>query len=170
MSLRASRAAPLLLSLPCSACRVIAAMASRRGTTRLPYSSEHVFDLVADIERYPEFVPGYASARILSREGDRLVVEQTIGLSGFRERFVSEAQLERPARIVVRSRGKLLQRLEIDWQFTDTSDGCEVTLLMNYRFSSKALDFALLPLLDLMAEQTLRAFVRRAHEQYAERR
>jgi coenzyme Q-binding protein COQ10 len=149
---------------------MIGKMGSRRGTARLPYSRERVFDLVADIERYPEFVPGYASARILSREGDRLVVEQTIGLSGFRERFVSEARLERPARIVVRSRGKLLQRLEIDWQFAGTGDGCQVTLLMNYRLSSKVLDFALLPLLDLMAEQTLQAFVRRAHEQNSERR
>jgi coenzyme Q-binding protein COQ10 len=135
----------------------------RETAAWLPYPREQVFDLVADIERYPEFVPGYISARILSRAGDRLEVEQAIGVGGFRERFVSEARLERPERISVRSREGLIERLDIDWRFVDTGDGCRVTLRMSYRLASRLLQFTLAPVFDRMAEQTLQAFIRRSH-------
>ncbi len=140
-------------------------MASRRDSAWLPYRREPVFDLVADIERYPEFVPGWAGARILSREGNCLAVEQTITVGGFRDRFVSEARLERPKRIVVCSREGMFKSLEIDWRFTDTGGGCELALNINYRFASRTLEFVAVPLFDHMAGHILQAFMQRARRE-----
>lgn len=137
-------------------------MPSRRDNAWLPYRREPVFDLVADIERYPEFVPGWAGAQILSREGNRLAVEQTIAVGRFRAHFVSEARLERPEHIVVRSQEGMFKRLEIDWRFIDARGGCELTLNINYRFASRMLDLVAVPLFDHMATQILQAFMRRA--------
>ncbi len=137
-------------------------MASRRDSAWLPYRRELIFDLVADIERYPEFVPGWVSAHILSRAGNRLAVEQTIAVGRFRDRFVSEARLERPERIVVSSQEGMFKRLEIDWRFSEARGGCQLTLNINYRFASRTLEFVASPLLDHMAAQILEAFMGRA--------
>ena len=67
----------------------------------LPFTCEQIFDLAADIERYPEFLPGWISARILSRAVDQLEVEQVLGIGPARVQFRSRAVLHRPKQIAV---------------------------------------------------------------------
>jgi ribosome-associated toxin RatA of RatAB toxin-antitoxin module len=62
----------------------------------LPYRPEQLFDLVADIERYPEFLPWCVGARVRSREGDLVVADLVIGFKVVRERFTSRVKLDRP--------------------------------------------------------------------------
>ncbi len=67
----------------------------------LPYTPEQMFDLVVDIERYPEFLPWCTGARIRSREGNVIHADLVIGYKMFRERFSSKVLLDRPRRVDV---------------------------------------------------------------------
>lgn len=81
-----------------------------------------VFDLVADIERYPEFVPGWREARILHDQGERRQVEQAVGTGPVVLRFRTEALLERPERIDIQGGGGPLQRLHQVWRFEERAE------------------------------------------------
>src|SRR5260370_14434164 len=65
----------------------------------LPYTPEQLFALVADIERYPEFLPWCLAARVKERRADLVVADLVIGFRMFRERFTSRVALDRPRRI-----------------------------------------------------------------------
>src|SRR5271169_2564693 len=67
----------------------------------LPYTPEQLFTLVADIERYPEFLPWCIGARIRERHDDRIKADLAIGFKMYRERFTSEVTLAPPGRIHV---------------------------------------------------------------------
>jgi ribosome-associated toxin RatA of RatAB toxin-antitoxin module len=83
----------------------------------LPFSCEQVFDLAADVERYPEFLPGWISARILQRESNRLYVEQVLGIGPVRLRFDSRTVLYRPERIEVTSSQPPFRYYSLTWLF-----------------------------------------------------
>ena len=63
----------------------------------LRYSQEQLFDMVADVARYPEFLPWCVGARVLSRDEQVLVADLTIGFRMFRETFRSRVGLNKPA-------------------------------------------------------------------------
>ena len=72
----------------------------------LPHTQEQMFQLVSDIEKYPEFLPWCISTRIRSREGNELLADMVIGYNVFREGFTSRVMLTEPERIdVTYSRG-----------------------------------------------------------------
>ena len=83
----------------------------------LCYPGSDIFNLVADIERYPEFVPGWKEARVLSEDKDRRSVEQVVEAHGFVWRFRTEAVLERPHRIDIEGGGGPVRRLHQVWRF-----------------------------------------------------
>ena len=96
----------------------------------LPFSSEQAFDLAADIERYPEFLRGWISARIRRREGDVCYVDQVLGLGPARVHFASKAVLHRPERIVVSSSEAPFRQFCLAWNFETVPNGvgCLVSL------------------------------------------
>ena len=65
----------------------------------LPYTAEQLFDLVADVGRYPEFLPWCVGARIRERSDTLIVADLLIGFRMFRERFTSRVTLDRPRRV-----------------------------------------------------------------------
>lgn len=68
----------------------------------LAYTPEQLFDMVADVRRYPEFLPWCVGARVISRTETELVADLTIGFKMFRETFRSHVALERPHHVHVR--------------------------------------------------------------------
>jgi coenzyme Q-binding protein COQ10 len=87
-----------------------------------------MFDLAADVERYPQFLRGWRAVRIIGRDAvDGLMVEQVVGLGPLHWRFFSSALLHRPGHLCIRSTGRPFDRLQIDWRFADCPDnGCTV--------------------------------------------
>lgn len=83
----------------------------------LPYSAEQLFDLVADIEHYPDYLPGWQSVSINKRDQDRLYVEQELGFPLFAFKIDSVAELDRPHHLSIVVEGGPFQRLQIDWYF-----------------------------------------------------
>ena len=71
-------------------------------TRTVPWRPEQLFDLVADVGRYPQFLPWCVGARVRSRNESEMVADMTIGFGPFRESFTSRVALGRPDRLDVR--------------------------------------------------------------------
>ena len=94
----------------------------------LPAGCERVHAMLADIERYPEFLPGWEEARILARTHDRLQVIQTVRAGPVPLRFHTEARLT-PQHLRIRGCDGPFRRLTIDWWLEARgAEGCRVRL------------------------------------------
>jgi coenzyme Q-binding protein COQ10 len=134
-------------------------MRSHTEERELPYPVERVFDLVADVERYPLFVPGWRSVRILGRDGDTARVEQCIAVGPFDWRFVSESVFQRPERIRITASDGPFRHLRIEWLFTPRDGPRSLTRLsMTYEMRSQLVERAAALLLADLPRRTLHAF------------
>jgi coenzyme Q-binding protein COQ10 len=106
---------------------------------RLPYSAEQMYDLVADIERYPQFLPWLAGARLTRRVGEAQHWELLIGYKMLRERFTSEVTYEPKRMIRARYLDGPLKHLSTEWRFTPVADGCDVDFRVEFEFRSRLL-------------------------------
>ncbi len=135
-------------------------------TIELPYSPTQMFDLVANIERYPEFLDEYRQAIIRSRKGNTLEVEQVIALPIINLTLKAIATLMRPESIVVRSSQSLLGEMEISWKFSAIAQGARVDFNMSLNppssFGAGLAEF----LMSNSAARTLQSFAERASKLY----
>jgi coenzyme Q-binding protein COQ10 len=132
----------------------------------LPYAPERMFDLVADVERYPEFLQEYRQVRIRARDGELLQVDQVIGLAFIQLTLIATATLRRPDFIIVRSRQALLGDLEIRWDFEPKANDTRVAFRMELTPPSRLAAGIAVHLLTRSAARTLGAFAARARQVY----
>jgi len=133
----------------------------------LGYSPKQLFDLVADIERYPEFLPWCLNARIRKREGDVVIADLVIGFKMFRERFTSRVALqpERRRIDVTYSEGPF-RYLNNHWVFEDHPQGCAIDFYVDFEFHSRLLQRAIQPLFSEAVRRMVSAFEGRARTLY----
>ncbi|MGA2024137.1 MAG: type II toxin-antitoxin system RatA family toxin [Steroidobacteraceae bacterium] len=134
----------------------------------LPHSGEQLFDLVADVERYPEFLPGWISARILRREGNVCDVEQVLGFGPVRLPFVSRAVLHRPSRIDIGSDDAHFRHYSqsmLVW--AQPAGGARLSIVARLELSSALLQPFASRMLPDSIEQSIAAFEARADHLYA---
>lgn len=134
-----------------------------RQSQIIAVSDEQMFDLVADIERYPEFVPSMRKATIVRRESSAYETQQTLALGLLTYPFRTRTELNRPHAIRVTSADWAFRRFKIDWSFTPTRAGeCRV----DFAFDCQIRSLWLNPLGDVlvaqMASTMVNAFVARA--------
>lgn len=139
-------------------------MATHRESRNIALSAEHLFDVVADVERYPEFLPLVREARVVDRQADGYETEQTLVVGWSLQRFRSCTQLDRPRQITVTARDRSLWYLDIRWDFSPLADQrCRV----DFTVDCQARALFLLPLIQIavlpMATSMVQAFERRAH-------
>jgi coenzyme Q-binding protein COQ10 len=133
----------------------------------LPYTCEQLFDLVADIERYPEFLTGWLEARIIEQADNHMLVRQQLGLPLLSQSFTSTAELERPSRLSIHSNDGPFRNLDINWQFQSVEgECCEVELQVSVVLKSRILDRMAGVLHDTAATDILSRFESRAHALY----
>ena len=101
-------------------------MVAQSQSRLLPYPCERLFSLVLDIERYPEFVPGYLRAQVLRRGTDTLEVEQSVGVGPATVTFRSQAEFAPLQRIAFHSADGPFHRLAMEWSFARQGSGCRV--------------------------------------------
>jgi len=108
----------------------------------LPFTPDQLFDLVADIGKYPEFLPWCVGARILDQKDDEIRAELAIGYKGIRERFTSLVTLDRPnRRILVRYVEGPFKYLENRWNFEPLdAAGCQLDFHVDFEFRSKLME------------------------------
>jgi len=139
---------------------------ARAGRT-LPFSCEQVFDLAADIERYPEFLRGWISSRIQKRERNVCHVEQVVGFGPVRLRFASKAVLHRPDRIDVTSTDPPFRTYSLSWRVADIpTGGCRIDIAMELELRSGFLQRAVTRLLPTAIDEVITAFEARARAIY----
>ncbi len=129
----------------------------------LPFACEPVFDMAADIERYPEFLPWWIAARILRRDGNVCDVHQVLGLGPLRFEFDSRAVLARPRRIDVTSTDPLFRRYALSWSITPQPAGCRVQVAADIEINAWLLQRAMVGLLPGAVDGIVQAFDARAH-------
>lgn len=96
-----------------------------------------MFDLVADVDRYDEFLPWIQATRIIGREGAVVTAELVVGFKMVRERFTSRVTLDRPSRIHVDYISGPLRYLKNDWVFRDDGAGCVIDFSVDFEFRSR---------------------------------
>jgi len=145
-------------------------MASYAKRVHVKYSASQMFDLVADIDRYPQFVPWIVAAHIRRREGDRIFVDMTIGTNLLRKNFSTVAALDAPHRIDVTSTDPLVERFEQHWAFApDPQGGSIVDYRIDFKFRSRLLQMVVGGALGERASAMVEAFQVRARRLYGMR-
>jgi coenzyme Q-binding protein COQ10 len=133
----------------------------------VPYTPEQMFDLVAHVERYPEFLPWCVASRIRSREGDTVVADLVIGFKMIRERYTSKIVLDRPRRIDVTYLEGPLKHLTNHWVFVPhQSGGTMVDFFVDFEFRSKLLQTLIGTLFHEALRRLVQAFETRAQKLY----
>jgi len=95
----------------------------------LPFRREALFDIAADVERYPEFLPGWLSASIRRRGDSMYVTDQVVGFGPIQQRFTSTTVLKRPETITVTSVDPAFESFALNWTFEPLSgDSSKVAL------------------------------------------
>lgn len=142
-------------------------MPSHSERRRLRYAPSQLFDLVADVESYPQFVPWVTGAKVLRRDGNVMSVRMEVGTRLIRKSFVTTATLERPARIDIDSRDPLFERYRQTWTFRPLERGSTaVEYQVEVQFRSRLLEALIGIGFSDTARAVVSAFRRRARQIY----
>ena len=134
---------------------------------RLPWRADQLYDLVADVGTYPEFIPWCMAARIRKREGDVFWADLEIGFKMFRERFTSKVVLTPGEQIDVSYTNGPFKRMQNRWMFIPQDDGsCLVDFDIDFEFRSIVLQKAIGVLFHEAVRRMVGAFETRARELY----
>jgi len=147
---------------------------SFRSERRVRHKAGQMFDLVADCERYPEFVPLCTGLRVRNRRLDgqgreTLIADMSVGYKMIRERFTSRVVLDKPRlRVVVEYIDGPFSHMENIWTFRDEPDGARslVTFFIDYEFRSKTLAVLMGSMFDNAFRKFAQAFEQRADAVY----
>jgi len=143
-------------------------MPSHEEKRFLPFAPDKLFDLVADIEAYPEFLPWCVGARVLKREGNVVTADLMVGFKMFRETFTSEVTLDRPRTIDVRYVRGPMRHLTNRWGFSPKDGGTQIDFTIDFEFKSAILRRMMQPLFHEAVRRMVAAFGARAAALYAE--
>lgn len=132
----------------------------------IAYSAEQLFDLVADVGRYPEFLPWCVGSRVRRRSETELVSDTTIGFGPFRETFTSRVELNRPHTVKVRYERGPFRYLNNVWTFTPDPRGCLVDFFVEFEFRSRFLQAAIGVVFNEAVKLMVSSFLKRARDIY----
>jgi coenzyme Q-binding protein COQ10 len=140
---------------------------------RVPHTADQMFDLVADVERYPEFVPLCAALKVRQRSAkpdgtEVIVADMTVSFKLVKETFTSRVTLDRPNRkILVEYVSGPFSSLENRWTFEPKEgDNCDVTFFIAYEFKSRMLAMLMGTMFDTAFARLSAAFEKRADAIY----
>jgi coenzyme Q-binding protein COQ10 len=138
-------------------------------TRQLPYTPEQMFDLVADVARYAEFLPWVTAVRVRSNSDAEMVADVIVGFKGLRETFTSKVEKQRPLHIHVDYIDGPLKHLNNDWKFRpDGKGGCLVDFCVDFAFKSRMFEMLAGQVFDRALRKMIGAFEERAAKLYAD--
>ena len=132
----------------------------------VPYRQEQLFDLVADVGSYPQFLPWCVGARMRTQTETELVADLIIGFGPFREGFTSRVALDRPRQIRVRYENGPFRYLNNQWGFLPDPNGCCVDFFVEFEFRSRILQRAIGVVFNEAVRRMVNAFLKRARDVY----
>lgn len=146
-------------------------MPTHSETRSLPYTAQQMYDLVADVAKYPEFIPWCAAARIRSvtpkGAAQVMAADLVISFKVFRERFGSRVVLHpTESRIDTDYLDGPFRHMHSTWAFRDTDGGCEVDFFVDFEFKNAILQSVIGVVFNDAMLRIVRAFERRAQALY----
>ena len=133
----------------------------------LPYTQEQLFELVADVARYDEFLPWVVAVRIRSSSETMMMADLVVGFNAFKERFTSKVTKERPDRICVDYIEGPLKYLHNEWTFRpDGAGGTYLDFVVDFAFRSRIFEALAGQMFDRALRRMTGAFEARAAELY----
>lgn len=137
----------------------------------LPYTPAQLFDIVASVDRYPEFLPWCSAARINDREGDIFLADLVISFKVWREKFTSKVTLRRSEReIDVEYVNGPFKYMNNYWKFLDGPEGgCIIDFHVEFEFKSRVLQQLIGLLFDEAVRRMVGAFETRARKLHGDR-
>lgn len=144
-------------------------MPIHQETRILPYTPKQMFDLVADIKRYPEFLPWCSAARIIRDDGETVIAELSIGYKMIHERFTSRVSLDHKNKVIqVSYISGPLKALRNEWRFSsEKKKQCKVDFFVQFEFSNPLFTGLMNMFFDVAFRQMVGAFEKRAAEIYS---
>jgi len=134
---------------------------------RLKYTPAQLFDLIVDVERYPEFMPWIVDSRVRRRDDRTMNTELTVGAGPLRKRFSTIAVLDRPHRVDITSRDSMFERFQMRWILQGTTEGgTNIEYYVDFKFRSRALQMLMTAAFASQTAATMSVFKRRAHYLY----
>ena len=142
-------------------------MVGIRETRRLPYSAEQMFDLVADVGRYREFLPWVIATRVRSNSETEMIADMVVGFKSIRESFTSQVLKKRPHEIEVIYLGGPLSDLDNVWTFRAIDENtCEIDFAVDFEFKNRVFQALAGQYFDRAFRKMVAAFEARAHQLY----
>jgi coenzyme Q-binding protein COQ10 len=150
-------------------------MASFRTTRRMPFTGQQMFDLVVDVERYPQFLP-MCEALVVKRRWEEgglphILADMSVGYGAIRETFTTQVVFD-PGKLTVHAANPPGQgsgpfkRIENTWAFRGVEGGCDVDFAISYEFKSFVLQALVGGLFEKVFRKYTEAFEARAHTIY----
>ena len=138
-----------------------------REVRRLPWSAEQMYDLVADVGRYAEFLPWVVATRVRSDSETEMVADMLIGFNALRDKFTSRVIKTRPSSIKVHDVVGPMRDLDNEWKFRPLEDGgCEVDFMVEFSFRNAMFERLAGQYFDRGFRKMVTAFEERADKLY----
>ncbi|MDY0957424.1 type II toxin-antitoxin system RatA family toxin [Sphingomonas sp. CFBP8993] len=141
-------------------------MPKHSETRHLPYTPEQMFDLVADVARYPEFLPWVSAMRVRSDTSTETVADMIVGFKGLRETFTSRVTKSRPESIDVDYLDGPLKYLRNNWRFRPEEHGCAVDFTVDFAFKNRVFEMLAGQVFGTALRRMIGAFEDRAAKLY----
>lgn len=142
-------------------------MVGIRETRRLPYSAEQMFDLVADVARYREFLPWVIATRVRSDSETEMLADMVVGFKSIRETFTSRVMKSRPLEISVNYVDGPLSDLANVWTFRAVDEQtCEIDFAVDFEFKNRVFQAIAGQYFDRAFRKMVAAFETRAGDLY----
>ena len=135
-------------------------------TRHLPYTPEQMFDLVADVARYPEFLPWVSAMRVRTDSATETVADMIVGFKGLRETFTSRVTKQRPETIDVEYLDGPLKYLRNNWRFRPQEQGCAVDFTVDFAFKNRVFEMLAGQVFGTALRRMIGAFEDRAAKLY----
>jgi len=127
------------------------------------YSPEKMFELVADVEKYPEFLPWCIASRVIEKENSKIIADLMIGFQIFREKFRSNVSLDKKnLKIEVNYEEGPFKFLRNKWEFKNFKDGCEIKFFLDFELKNIFFQTLMERLFSEAVKKMVAAFEKRA--------
>ena len=138
-------------------------------TRHLPYTPEQMFDLVADVGRYQEFLPWVSATRVRSDSGSEMIADLVVGFKAIKETFTSRVHKTPPREIRIDYVEGPLKYLHNNWTFEpDGKGGTNIGFCVDFAFKSRIFETLAGQMFDRALRRMIGAFEARAHELYGD--
>jgi len=135
----------------------------------VPHSAAQMFDLVADVEKYPEFMPWCGGTQVQARDEHGMQASVTISFAGLRQTFTTRNTHRYPESIDLELVDGPFSALVGRWTFQPLDENaCKVLFVLEYTFSNRALEAIVGPVFNRIASSFIDSFTKRANDKYGD--